>query len=163
MFKRLLVLPLIILLCGCTSKDVVKPILSDISFLGLINFDGEHYSANFELYNDKITICITEPDIVKDLTLIIDKNGVVTDFKDLEIVTGSDSLLGNSFTKVIFDVIKDVSNKTIEYNDNKNYLYKGRINDLGYVFSFSPSGLPLLLTIKDIGFNMEFNNVTIKG
>ncbi len=159
MLKRVFVLSLIFLLvfCGCSNKKTVNPVLEGITFLAVIDYKNENFICEAETDKSYLKLCVIEPQIISGLTFVFDKNTAKVEFKDIssKIYTEYYEL---KIIKAIFD---DISvGPKLKLNKNNCEINK-KINGYTYSFTFSPTGLPIKLTIDDIKLNINFKNVTI--
>lgn len=163
MIKRLFVLPLVLLLlCGCSERKSVTPVLNNISFTAEIDYGDAEFMANVELTQDALNLVVTEPQEIKDLTLNIAKNGVTSEFKGATYSPDISSLPEGAIVQVLYDVLTDISaSQNTTVCDEENCEIKGRVNGYEYEFTFSPTGLPISLEIDDLNLEIKFKNVTI--
>ena len=65
------------------------------------------------------------------------------------------------YAKYIFDVINDVKNNEIVF-DEFNGVINEEVEGYKYGFVFSPSGLPISLSVEDIDLEIYFKDVSLK-
>lgn len=160
--KKFIVFPLILLLlCGCSQKKQVTPILDNISFVAKITYNDEKYECDSVINNNVLNLVVSQPEEIKDLSLTLDQNGVEANFKGVSFTPDVDSFPQGALAQILFDIFTDISeNKKADLKDD-NCVINGKIDEHEYIFTFAPSGLPIRLTINDLDFVVEFNNVTI--
>lgn len=163
MFKKLCVLlPLLILLCGCAQNKAVTPILNNISFTAEIDYGDTEFTANASIAEDALNLVVTEPQEIKDLTLNITKNGVTAEFKGVTYAPDINSMPEGAIIQVLHNVISDISTlQNTAVCDEENCEIKGNVDSYEYEFEFSPSGLPISLNIDNLDLDIKFKNVTV--
>ena len=68
----------------------------------------------------------------------------------------------NNVVRIMFEAIEDVGDNTvITSKSGENHKIKGKIDAGEYIFTFSPSGLPLRLEISDIKYIVRFSDLTL--
>ena len=148
-----------VLICGCSQKNKTKPIVDNIAFTAKITINSSEYIGDASIENSVINIDIKEPETIKGLLLSIDKNGIQAKFNGVSYNSAIDSLPHSAFGVAIYDVIGDIADKNVVYND-ENCKIEGKVAAGKYAFVFSPTGLPLYLEFENI--KIEFNNVSLK-
>ncbi len=163
MFKKLFALSLVLLtFCGCAQKNIVSPVLDNISFTAEIDYGDNELTADAKLTQGALNLIVAEPQVIKDLTLNITNNGVTVEFKGVTYTPDINSLPQGAIAEVLYDVINDigVSQNTVVCVE-ENCKIKGSVNGYEYEFTFSPSGLPISLSIDELDLDIEFKNVTV--
>ena len=158
-----LVIPLI-LLCSCGKKSEVKPLLAGISFDAEIVYYNENYACQCDISAEGVlTAKITEPEILKDFTLRVSKDGITADYLGITYTPTEGNMpfsgVVDSFYKAIGKCIEEEIAATLSNNE---YTVKGDFEDLGYTLYISPTGLPQKLLLPDERFSVNFYNVSIK-
>lgn len=125
-----------------------------------IDYCEQSYTCDAVLSNNALKLTLTYPEEIKDLTLLVDKNGLSAEFKGVSFESDIESIPQSVLPYVLFDALSDVMNKTIEC-DAENCKLKGTIKNYEYEFIISPSGLPISLTVDDLSLKIKFNNVTL--
>ena len=148
-------------LCGCTSIKETKPIVNNISFTVNITHQKQEYTCDVQSFSDGLNLIVKDPQNIEGLALDINKNICNIAFEGLNLSYDTNLLPDNAFAQIIYAVLCDVSEQPI-FIDDENCTINGNVYKKDYVFVFSPSGLPLSLEIKDLDFNVNFSNVTIK-
>lgn len=157
-----MLLPLVfVLLCGCTSQKEISPVLIEISFTTQITYCDTKYVCDASLSDDKLNLLLSEPQEICGLSLEIGKDKFIANYMGLSYEPDIDSLPSSAVAQIMFNVINDATSKTFNTADQNCEIF-GMVDDLNYIFTFSPSGLPLSLKIDDINFTAEFSNVTLK-
>lgn len=151
----------VLLLCGCSKNTQVTPVIDNISFAAKITYGDDKYQCESTVKNDVLNLVVKEPDEIKDLSLTLDKNGVQANFKGVSFTPDLNSFPQGAVVQILFDILDDVSkNKNAELK-GENCVIVGNVNDYEYTFTFAPTGLPIQLSVDEIEFVVEFNNVTI--
>ena len=164
MFKRPFALTLALLficLCGCSKSTKAKPILNNISFVAEIDYGKEKFVCNTEISDDVIKLVVKEPIEIEDLCLTISQNGAEAELKGVTYTTDSDTLPKGSVIKILYNLIKDISENKSADCDDENCKITGKSDDYKYDFIYSPSGLPISLEIEELDLKIEFKNVTV--
>lgn len=162
MLKKLFVLPLVfILLCGCTYRKNVDPVLNNISFVSEIKYGDHKYVADVEIKNNVLKLVVGEPKNINNLTLFVDKKGVTAKFGDIEFVPDINSIPQCAMYNILYKVINDVNGGITAKSNGDNCEIISSVGDVEYNFKFSPSGLPICLKIDEFNLEILFKNVTI--
>lgn len=162
MFKKLFALSLtLLLLCGCAEKKAVTPVLNNISFTAEIDYGDSEFVGNATLSDGALNLTVTEPQEIKDLILMLDKNGVTAEFKGVTYTPDINSLPQGAIAQVLYDILNDIADNKTANCDEENCEIKGSVNGYDYTFVFSPSGLPISLDVDDLDLEIKFKNVTI--
>ena len=152
----------LLLLCGCANTKNVTPVLNNISFTAELDYGDSEFIADAQLSQDALKLVVREPREIKDLTLNIDKNGAVAEFKGITYTPDIDSLPQGAVAQILYDVFNDISKNTKSAVCNEeNCEINGRAGGYKYSFEFSPSGLPISLEIDDINLDVKFSSVTL--
>lgn len=160
--KKLFVLLFVaLLLCGCSKKSQVTPIVDNISFVAKITYGDDEYLCDLTIKNNVLNLVVKEPEEIKDLSLMLDKNGAQANFRGISFTPDVNSYPQGAVVQILFDILDDVSKNKSAHLDDENCIITGNVNDYDYTFTFAPTGLPIRLTADDIGLVIEFNNVTI--
>lgn len=160
--KKFIILPLLFcFFCGCSQKRQVTPILNNISFTALVDYNNDKYNVDATITDGTLDLIVNEPDKIKGFVLQIDKNGIKAKYKDISYNSDINSLPQAAIARLLFNIVDDISNKNLECS-NENCEIVGRVDEKQYNFIFSPAGLPLALNIEDINLKIEFSNVTLK-
>ncbi len=161
MFKKLFALSIgLLMLCGCAPKSTVAPILENISFTAEIDYGDDEFTADVKLMQDALNLVVTEPQEIKDLTLDITQNGVMAEFKGVTYTPDINSLPQGAIVQVLYEVLNDIRQNTAVC-DEENCNISGKAEGYKYDFEFSPSGLPISLTVDGLDLEIDFKNVTV--
>ncbi len=161
--KRFIVLPVVALFlcCGCSKSNTVTPILDNISFIALIRCDEQEFTCDVTIADSSLKLVVNEPKQIDGLTININKNGITAEFMGVSYTPDLNSMPQGAVAQVLFKVLNDAANKEVVCDD-ENCEITGRVDGYRYDFTFSPSGLPLLLEIDDFDIKIKFNNVALK-
>ncbi len=160
--KKIILLPLVVLcICGCSQKEPILPVLSNISFTADALYSDQEYICDVTLLEDTINLTVIEPQEIKGLTLTLDQNGVTAEFNGISHTLNIDSLPQSAVVRLLAKVVDDAATKTIETND-QNCEITGKVEGKEYIFVFSPTGLPISLAIDDFDLSVKFSNVSLK-
>ena len=160
--KKFLILPLLFcIICGCSQKRQVKPILNNIAFTALADYNSDKYNVDATITDGALNLIVNEPEKIKGFVLQIDKNNVKAEYKGISYDSDIDSLPQAAIARLLFNIVDDISDKNLICS-NENCEIIGEVDDIQYNFIFSPAGLPLSLNIEDINLKIEFSNVTLK-
>lgn len=160
--KRLFVLPVVLLfVCGCSNVETTKPMLNNITFTAQVEYDEYKYVCNVDSSNNALNLVVLEPEEIKDLILRIDETSMLAEFKGIKYTIDVNLFPQCAMLRIIYDVFTDAASKECLLDD-ENCLTTGEIGGYVYELVFSPSGLPLSLSIEDLNLKMLFNNVIIK-
>ena len=163
MRHKILILPLVFLLfSGCTSKKTVEPVLNNINFSAVITYNDAEFECYVEILDDKFTSTVVKPETIKDFTLRLNSDGVTAEYLGITYTPETHSMPSTAAVQILYDNISDVSKQGITaYCKEENCTIDRYINDYAYSFEFSPSGLPISLSIDDLDLDIKFNNVTV--
>ncbi len=149
------------MLCGCTQIEVATPILNNISFAAEIDYGEDEYAADATFTDGTLNLVVTEPPEINGLTLKISKNAATAEFEGVSYTYDISSLPQGAVAQVLYNILNDVSNGKTANCDNQNCEISGRVEGYKYEFEFSPSGLPISLTVDELDLEIDFKNVTI--
>lgn len=161
MFKRLLLILPLILICGCAPKSDFEPNVNNISFRAKVDFNDENFIFESKAAENCLKLTVSSPKMIEGLCLTVNQNGVQTDFKGLKYKMDSDKLPQALMAKILCDIFEDVGSVETVGVAQENCIIDGKVGDSEYSFVFSPSGLPISLSIKKPDIKIQFNNVTI--
>ena len=160
--KKVFILGILLLfLCGCSNKRTVQPILNNISFTAVVEYNSNNYNADVTILNESLNMVVIEPKEISGLMFSVDKSGVTAEFNGISQNVDINSFSQGNVASIIFSVIDDIAQKNTVCGE-ENCEITGRVDDHQYRFSFSPTGLPLSLEFDDINLKIKFNNVTLK-
>ena len=160
--KRLVVLPIILmLLCGCSPMETAKPVIENTSFVAQIDYNDSQYTCDVEVFEKSLNLTVVEPNEINGLKLKVDKNDITAEYKGISYTPDFNNMPQGAVIQILYSIIENIKNKTIEFS-GENGAIQGEVNSCDYVFTFSPSGLPLTLEIDDIDLKIEFKNVALK-
>lgn len=162
MLKKFLFLPLMLLLiCGCSERKDISPVLNNISFTAETQYENAAFSCDVTVNDDVLKSVVSKPDEIKGLCFEVTKNKIEVQFSGITYEPSLESLPQSAVIKILYNVITDVKDsKTLNCND-KNCEISGRVDGYKYTFNFSPSGLPISLYIDELNLKIEFKNVTV--
>lgn len=162
MFKRLLVLPLVLLLfCGCSQKRSTRPILNNISFVAQIDYCDNNFICDATVTESNLKLVVNEPDKIKGLTFVANKNGISAEFMGISYNPNINNLSQGVLVKLLFNIFTDISNNEFASCEGDNCKISGRVDNYKYVFYFSPTGLPICLEVATLNLKIDFKNVTV--
>ncbi len=155
----------IVLLCSCGKKSEVKPQLTGISFDAEIVYYNENYACRCEISKEgNLTAKITEPELLKDFTLRVSRDGITADYLGITYTPTKGNMPFSGVVDSCYKALLECMEENITANfSNNQYTVKGDCEDLGYTLHLSPTGLPQKLLLPDERFSVNFYNVTIKN
>ena len=159
--KRLFVLSLVFfLLCGCENPKTVIPIMQSISFTADVQYGDDNYQADANVRDDNLNLVVRRPEYIDGLTLNINKNGATASYKGISYPLDISSQPQGAMAQVLYNVLSDVSGKQLNCGE-ENCEINGKVDNYSYTFVFSPSGLPISLTVDEINLLVKFSNVSL--
>lgn len=163
MRHKILILPLVFLLfSGCTSKKAVEPVLNNINFSAMITYNDAEFECYVEILDGNFTSTVVKPETIKDFTLRFNSDGVTAEYLGITYTPETHCMPSTAAVQILYDIINDVSKQGLTaYCKEENCTINRYINDYAYSFEFSPSGLPISLSIDDLDLEIKFNNVTV--
>lgn len=161
-FKLFLLLVPILILCGCSAKQNVSPILREISFEADISYYNEKYVCESVVDSDgKLTIEFKYPEDLADLKVFFQNGKANIEYMGLT-YTPNNGMPAGSVVQTLGDIFSVVEKEGgAAVKDGENCVIDGRYNDTYFKLYFTPSGLPLSVLIPDDSFKIEFNNLTV--
>lgn len=158
--KKLLLIPLcLLLLCSCSKKEI-KPQLCGIGFTAQVEYYNEQYSFEGEISEDyTLTAVITAPKELKDLKITTNGAETRVEYNGLSYTPVEGTM---PFSQVLCDFltpIKEVAvTGALADSDGKLTIGSGvkKAN-----LTLSPTGLPQSLEIPDERFLVTFLNLRI--
>ena len=151
-----------VILCGCSGKGELSPILRGISFEADISYYNEKYVCDTIIDKDgNLTMNFKYPQDISDLKIFFNDGKAKIEYMGLT-YTPDDRMPAGSVAQTLYDIISDVEKTdSTPIKDSENCMLDGRYNNTYFKFYFSPSGLPLSVLIPDDSFEIQFNNLTI--
>ncbi len=161
--KRLLLLALgFIFLFGCSKSDNVTPILSNISFTAVIDYNAENFVCECDIQDNAFCLNVIEPQNINGLKYCLSGTEITAEFSGITYSNSINDFADNSLVVILYNVLNQVKTGVACVNGDGNYTFTDNLNCGKYTLVFSPSGLPLTLDMPDINLKINFNNVTIK-
>ena len=157
----LVILTAIILLSGCGNGKTATLKLSGISFDADIILDGARYTA--ECKTDKknnLDVRIISPEPLKGLAAAVTEEKHSISFGGAEIENEDILFPGGFPPDAIYRVLKKYDGQECKFF-KENLKLSGETDGIGYSFTVSPAGLPILLTMPQSGLSISFNNLVI--
>lgn len=160
--KKILFLPLLfVLLCGCSKKTTVAPVLNNISFEAEIEYNENQFVCDVDIKENVFDITVTKPENINGLNFVLSDSGVTANFNEISYSKDIDLLPDTAIHKLLFNVFCDVSNGKFAEYDSENCVISGKTDGYEYNLLISPSGLPINLEFDDIDLKIFFNNLTL--
>lgn len=162
-YRSLCILFISLFLAGCNAKSNTTPILTNLQFTAQIDYYNERYSCFTEIDSQgDMTVRVISPETIEDMLLTFTKNGITAQYKDITYTPKIESMPIGNLSQIVYDVFQDVSQnvKSIPI-EGDNCKIDRKTDENKYIFTFSPSGLPLNLKIPKLGFEMVFENIKI--
>lgn len=160
--KRILAVVLLIFtLASCSKREAVEPKLSDISFVAEISYYNEVYSCDCVINSEKeLTAVIKIPETLEGFTLKVGKDGVTAEYLGIKYTPTDGNMPFSSVIKQIYDRLCLVSESQEIKREDKTYKISAGEGAEKTVLSLTESGFPILLSLPDERFYVEFYNVS---
>ena len=159
---KLSVIPLILvfLFSGCRSNNETAINLRSISFSADITYYNENYSADCLIDGEgNFVALITQPESIYGLSVEYTNGNCKIKYNDIEVENSQSLLPVNCAFDVIYNILKDCENTIVEADD-ENLKLTGEYVGFKYHLTAAPTGLPISLTISDMGISVDFKNVS---
>lgn len=152
-----------VFLCGCASTKTAVPILDGIGFTAEVAFYNENYKCNVDINGNIIDLTVTSPEELKGLILHYSDNGLTAEYLGITYTPDDFDMTIGGVSSLMSGIINDVRGEDCNMDyDNGNCIITDKYMDFKYEFVFSPSGLPISLSVPNKSFEAVFKNVTIK-
>ena len=152
----------ILALAGCGgTRNTGFLKLSGISFNADVRYNGTDYEVFCEIDADKnMTAKILKPENHEGLTFEFRGGEYSLKLGDLRIDEGDTFHPDAFFIKYLYGIIDNYDSAEF-IKSKKNSKLSGSACGKTFKISISPGGLPVSLTIPDIGLTADFNNMTV--
>ena len=150
----------IFLFAGCKSKSATAAVnFRSVSFVAEITYMNENYTANCVVDDaGGLTAVLTYPDNLAGFTAVLTDDDCRIEYNGISI--GNFERFPQSAVISLIKQIVDACNGAEATAKKKNFTVRGSIDEHQYTLKVSPGGLPISLSIPDIGMSVEFKNVT---
>ena len=152
---------ILLVLCGCSKMEKATPIVENITCVAEIEYNHSKYVCNLESFNKGLNLSVVEPKEISGIKFIINNNKITTEYKGISDAPELNELPQHLIARIIFDVINEVKDNEIEF-DEFNGVINEEVEGYKYGFVFSPSGLPISLSVEDIDLEIYFKDVSLK-
>ena len=136
------------------------PVMQGVSFTADVEYGSNNYLADANMQNDILNLVVRSPEYINGLTLEISKDGTTAKFKGISYPIDATMYNESAMTRVLYCILNDVVDKKLIY-DSENCVMDGKIDNYDYTFVFSPSGLPISLSVNDLDLYVKFSNVSL--
>ena len=137
--------------------------MTNISFTADIILGVNEFVCDVSLFEDSAKITVLQPREIEGLIFEYTDGSVSGNYKNAEFKPYSNKLPNSAISQQFYDIVYDIKrNNYTAISDENNCVISEKLNNYTYVFTFSPTGLPISLEIKDLDFKAQFNNVTIE-
>lgn len=162
-FKLLVLVVTFIMLCGCSTKQKVSPILRGISFEADISYYNEKYVCDSVVDSDgKLTMKFKYPEEISGLKIFFEYGKINIEYMGLTYTPKDNAIPTGSVAQALYNVISTVEcENSTAVKDGQNCMIEGRYNEKYFKLYLAPSGLPLSILIPDDSFKIQFNNLTL--
>ena len=162
-FKLLVLVVTFVILCGCSTKQKVSPILRGISFEADISYYNEKYVCDAVIDSDgKLIMEFRYPEELSGLKIFFEYDKANVEYMGLTYTPKDQGMPTGSVAQALYNVISTVeSEDSVAVSDGENCIIEGRYNDTYFKLYLAPSGLPLSIFIPDDSFKIQFNNLTV--
>ena len=151
------------MLCGCSSKENITPIVKDISFKAVVHYYNEIYECAVQVSGEgDAQINIIEPKELAGMKFTCKDDKIVAEYLGLKYEPQLDSIPSGAVLKALYSIINDANKENAKAEQSEgNYEICGKIGDYSYTLMLSPAGLPIKAKIPDDRYTIEFKDVTI--
>lgn len=150
----------LICLCSCSGKQI-KPTLTELSFTAELTYYNEIYLFDAEISKDAtLAIKMKEPEELEGLTLTVNKEQITAEYLGLTYTANEATLPFSSTVFAFYLPLLNVIN-TPEAAADKDGTLTGEVEGLKYSLTFSPTGLPQMLELKEKRLSVRFYNTEI--
>ena len=152
---------LMFLLCGCASKESLKPKTESLSFGLNVSYDGEKYSFDVKTFkNGELECAVNSPETLGGMRIVVRGDDAIIDYKGIKIKKKlSDIPFGNAVS-LFSAALKDASEKPALNVDGKN-IVSGNVSGIDYVMEITKAGLPVTLDFRQEKIFFEFVKLTL--
>ena len=162
-FKFLALAVAFIMLCGCSTKQKVSPMLRGISFEADISYYNEKYVCDAVVDSDgKLTMEFKYPEDISGLKIFFEYGKANVEYMGLTYTPKDKGMPTGSVAQALHNVLSSVEDEdSFAVKDGENCIIEGRYNETYFKLYLSPSGLPLSIFIPDDSYKIQFNNLAI--
>lgn len=154
---------MLLVLCGCSERGSVTPILKGISFNAEISLAEAELSCTAEIFADGgMTVCLTDPAELSGMTLLLDGTGVTAEYMGITYSAPQGEFSQGNAIRLMWDALADAADRSAVAHQGENCSLNGAFKDREYTLYCAPCGLPLSLEMPAEGFKVIFGNVKIK-
>ena len=160
MKKIISVLLAIFCLCSCSGGQIT-PKLTELSFTAELSYYNELYVMDAKILKDATLVAeMKEPEALEGLTLTVTSKGITAEYLGLTYTANEATLPFSSTVFAFYLPLLNVIN-TPEAAVDKDGTLTGEVEGLKYSLTFSPTGLPQMLELKEKRLSVRFYNTEI--
>ena len=150
-----------LLLCGCSAKETVKPVLEGVSFDAVVNYEGYECKCSVKAYGGGVFNCtINSPAAISGASVNFDGEEMKITFMGLEYEPPL-PLPCENIAEIFKTVVDAAADGVAGITADGHYNIVGRTGDYNYVVTVTEAGLPVKIVCEDIGFIAEITNASI--
>lgn len=154
---------MLLVLCGCSERGKVTPILKGISFNAEISLADAELSCTAEISADgSVTACLTDPAELSGMTLLLNGTGVTAEYMGITYSVPQGEFPQGNAIRLMCDALADAADRSAVVQKGENCILNGTFKGREYTLYCAPCGLPLSLEMPAEGFKVIFGNVKIK-
>ena len=157
--KRILpsLLVVLLLLCGCNKRAQVKVSTTSLNLRTVISYRESVYEGIFQSdENGNCSFSFLSPDSLDGFAIIAQDGEIKMQYGDIIYNVPSSDTYASVFLYEIYEVLRDIPNKTAVNFTNEKVLYEGDINGRAYTLEFDPQGNPVSLSMKSLDLIVNF-------
>ena len=158
----LLTLVVCLFICGCSNAKTVSPVTKGIKFtLNAISDESEY---NVSVLIDKggcMDATVKSPEILNGMKITANNFETSTEYKDLKYTYNEDDFAGNNLLIAVFSILSSCEKKQLLLENGENCVINDKYLGEKYEFTFSPSGLPIKLSIPSRNLEAVFSDVGV--
>jgi len=156
-----MLLALMVILPGCSSKKVIQPITRGFSCDAYATYGDMDIVCTIAITAaGTFTAKVTEPPILNGMEFIWDGNEFELTYMGIKTDLDKSVLPGSDFIVAIRNILANVGNNATQVESkSKDYLLEGQSELGNYSLYFRADGFPVKLSVPSIDLEVKFENI----
>lgn len=104
---------------------------------------------------------LKSPEILNGMKITANNFETYTEYKDLKYIYDEDEFAGNNSVVAVFGILLSCEKKQLPLENGENCVLSDKYLGEKYEFTFSPSGLPMKLSIPSRSLEAVFSDISV--